>query len=92
MICVDPLTNTEQTDKWKYGPKCHMFSDTGDLDSLHAFAKTIGLNRDWFQQTKYPHYDLTEAVRKYAVRNGAMEVGRRHIIQTLGGKSDGGNL
>lgn len=81
MICVDPLTDTEKTEKWKYGQKCHMFSDDGNLDGLHSFAEHIlGLNITSFQNTKYPHYDLSKSRRRIAVKNGATEVGRRYII------------
>jgi hypothetical protein len=41
----------------------HMIA-TESEEELHAFAKKIGLKRDWFQQPKKPlmrhaHYDLT---------------------------------
>lgn len=86
MICVDPLTDTEVTEKWKYGQCCHMFSDDGNLDGLHAFAEHIlGMDRKWFQNTQYPHYDLSKSRRRLAVKNGATEVDRRYIIQKLRG-------
>jgi hypothetical protein len=37
-----------------------MIHCTEPLDDLHAFAKKIGLKREWFQMhDKHPHYDLT---------------------------------
>ena len=31
---------------------------TESLDELHAFARTIGLKQNWFQNHRIPHYDL----------------------------------
>lgn len=79
MICVDPA----REGTWKYGKCCHMYIDNGKLEQLHGFAQSIGLARDWFQPTPYPHYDLSEHLRKIAVKNGALEVDRRHIINLM---------
>lgn len=48
---------------------CHLTADT--LDELHAFAKRIGMRREWFQDKRVPHYDLTPAKRAAALAAGA---------------------
>lgn len=61
----------------------HMVSDNGD-DGLHAFAKRLGLKREWYQDGRHPHYDLTTArMRQKALRNGAVYVKPREIISIL---------
>lgn len=53
---------------------CHLTADT--LDELHAFAAKVGMKREWFQDHALcPHYDLTRARRKAAVKLGAIEEG-----------------
>jgi len=54
---------------------CHMFADTAD--ELHAMAAAIGMRREWYQPTSFPHYDLSLTRRADAVRRGAIEVDRR---------------
>jgi hypothetical protein len=59
-------------------PSCHMFTDSRDLEELHAFAARLGMKRAWFQPHKVaPHYDLTRSRRDMAVSLGAVQVGRR---------------
>lgn len=36
----------------------HLGSDKGDDPELHEFAQALGLNRAWFQNSDYPHYDV----------------------------------
>ncbi len=53
---------------------CHLIA-AGDLEELHAFAKRLGLRREWFQgRASWPHYDLTPSKRAKAVALGAFEV------------------
>lgn len=48
------------------------------LAALHAFAKTIGLKRAWFQDhPTHPHYDLVRSRRTRALANGARFVSSR---------------
>lgn len=75
MIYVDALCDYG----WRLGPSCHMTADT--LDELHAFAKRIGLRREWFQDKRLPHYDLTASRRAVAVNLGAVELGRREWVE-----------
>ena len=57
---------------------CHLFTDSVDLEELHAFAESIGMRREWFQSHRVaPHYDVTPSRRALAVSLGASEVGRR---------------
>lgn len=48
---------------------CHLTADT--VEELHAFAKRLGLRREWFQPKSSPHYDLTPGKRVRAVALGA---------------------
>lgn len=53
---------------------CHLTTD-GPIEELHAFAKSIGLRKGWFQATaSTPHYDLTPARRVRAIEMGAVFV------------------
>lgn len=66
---------------------CHLTCD-GDLAELHAFAKKIGLRREWFQdRLSGAHYDLTARRRAAAVAAGAVEVsGRKQAQDRLASK------
>ena len=61
---------------------CHLMVEPDergqvDLEALHAFARRIGLRREWFQPLSWPHYDLTPQKRAEAVRLGAVFVPAR---------------
>lgn len=78
-VYVDPMIHYG----WKLGPSCHLVAD--ELDELHAFASRIGMKREWFQgpeKASTPHYDLTEARRKRAVKLGAVELDHRAFLVT----------
>lgn len=60
---------------------CHMIADT--LDELHAMARDIGMKREWFQPGSTPHYDVCLMRRERAVQAGAIEVGRREIVEII---------
>jgi hypothetical protein len=47
----------------------HLTADTAD--ELHAFAQRLGLRREWFQDGRHPHYDVTEGKRHRALQLGA---------------------
>lgn len=81
-VYVDTLTDWG----WKLGRSCHMIADSDE--ELHAFAKSIGLKREWFQPPRdnmygFPHYDLTARRRSQAVRKGAVEVDRRFVVDRI---------
>lgn len=68
---------------WGFGPKvfargsCHLTTD-GDLEELHAFAESLGMRREWFQEHRLaPHYDLTPHHRELALARGATFVTAR---------------
>lgn len=75
-VCVDEL---KPRTGWRYKRSCHMFADS--VDELHGIAEQIGLKREWFQDTRYPHYDLTAGKRKQAIKAGAGEVKLREYIR-----------
>lgn len=60
---------------------CHMIADTPD--ELHDMAAAIGMKREWFQDTKFPHYDVSLERRKAAIKLGAVEVDRREIVALM---------
>jgi hypothetical protein len=60
---------------------CHMIADT--LDELHAMAQAIGMRREWFQDTSFPHYDVSLTRRSEAVRRGAVELERREFVRRM---------
>jgi hypothetical protein len=75
-VYVDELFDTEKTPQWRYVKACHLTADT--LEELHAFAKMMGMKRQWFQDhPRHPHYDLTISKRKEAVKLGAVEIRAR---------------
>jgi hypothetical protein len=47
----------------------HLIAD--DLEELHSFAQKLGLKREWFQDKRVPHYDVSDGKRKLAIRLGA---------------------
>jgi len=61
---------------------CHMLADT--LDELHAMADQIGVARRHFQMdSTAPHYDICKSKRALAVRYGAIEIGRRELVEII---------
>jgi len=60
---------------------CHMIADS--LDELHAMAAAIGMRRDWFQPTSFPHYDVSLTRRARALKLGAVEVDRRELARIM---------
>ena len=67
---------------WRYGKSCHLVADT-DAE-LHAFAERIGMKQHWFQHdSALPHYDLTAARRKLAVKLGAKEISKYVVVAMI---------
>ena len=79
-VYVDPLMNHGWVLHGRSTPNCHMFTD-GPLEELHALAETIGLRREWFQDKRVPHYDLTPENRAAAIAAGAVAVDRRRAVK-----------
>ena len=66
--------------EWRGRRWCHLVADS--LSELHAFAKRMGLRREWFQgQRKHPHYDVTDTMRDKAIALGANKGDRMTIIR-----------
>ena len=76
MIYVDKLV------AWPSGVWCHLLTD-GPLNELHAFAKKIGLKREWFQPGSTPHYDLKPSKRVMAVKEGAIEADTYKVVEII---------
>lgn len=57
---------------------CHMLADR--IEDLHAMADQIGVARRWFQNKRYPHYDICQTKRALAVKFGAIEIDRRQFV------------
>ncbi len=66
---------------WKARKSCHLIADS--LEELMAFAKLIGLRKEWFQPKSSPHFDLTERRRKFAVSKGAIELTRKEFVTKI---------
>lgn len=43
-------------------------------------ADKLGVSRRWFQNLRYPHYDICKSKRALAVKLGAVEIGRREFL------------
>ena len=78
-VYVDSLKLTPKTRSWPYLESCHLFADT--IQELHDFARTLGLQRAWFQDKRLKHYDLTAHRREKAVKLGAIEVTSREMVE-----------
>lgn len=58
---------------------CHMMADT--VDELHKMAERLGLRRDWFQDGRFPHYDVCKSKCAHAITIGAVEVTSKELVQ-----------
>lgn len=56
---------------------CHLFADKADCEELHAFARRLGLKREWFQKD---HYDIVPTKRALAIRLGAIELNTQDAV------------
>ena len=66
--------------EWRGKTWCHLVADS--VAELHAFAKRLGLKRQWFQGgSSYPHYDVTASMQQRALRMGALPADRRTIVE-----------
>ena len=80
MVYVDSLAEHGWLLRGRVVRSCHLFTD-GQLDELHRLAAQIGLRREWFQDGRLPHYDLTGSMRERAIRAGAWPVTRRKAAE-----------
>jgi Protein of unknown function (DUF4031) len=58
-----------------------MAGPADDIADLHAFAAKLRLRRSWFQEQGWPHdhYDVTDTVRRAAIKAGAVPVTSREM-------------
>ncbi|HUW14397.1 MAG TPA: DUF4031 domain-containing protein [Anaerolineae bacterium] len=57
---------------------CHLVADT--IEELHEAAAQIGLARNWYQPTSYPHYDVMSQRLVGKACRLVPEVGRRELL------------
>lgn len=58
----------------------HLVSDLS-LQELHSFAASIGLHPNWFQDHRFPHYDLFFTKHFLALWAGARIVTTRELVR-----------
>lgn len=81
-VYVDRLRRVSIGPHWRWPLAAHLLAD--DLDELHAFAKQIGLRRQWFQgDATAPHYDLNPKRHAAALRMGAKLVERDELVEVI---------
>jgi hypothetical protein len=77
---------------WKRSLWCHLTADTEA--ELHAFARRLGLRREWFQTCKHRcgpigapcphwHYDVNVTKRALALALGAKEIDRNGMVDLI---------
>jgi hypothetical protein len=88
MIYVDDLKRCPPVDetggRWRFKNYCRLWcSDTG---TLHLFAgNLLNLKPEYFQNTpRFPHYDLTAAKRRLAIKHGAKPVTSAELVKLAG--------
>lgn len=77
-VYVDEERNRGLSAPLRFRWSCHMFAST--LFTLHAMASRLGLKREYFQDGRYPHYDMTAGKRVRALLIGAKECNVREWI------------
>jgi hypothetical protein len=71
-VYVDPIAAWGGSKAFRWTRSCHLLADT--VEELHAMALRIGMKREWFQNERLKHYDLTESKRRAAIAAGTIEV------------------
>ncbi|HZO72803.1 MAG TPA: DUF4031 domain-containing protein [Ktedonobacteraceae bacterium] len=93
-VYVDQLINTKpyrrsENERWNWSQSCHMLADSEE--ELHAFARRLGLKREWFQKKhqnpRLWHYDLTANKRRQALQLGAKELTPEQFAERIAGTS-----
>jgi len=52
-------------------------------DELHAFARKIGLKKEWYQDHRIPHYDLMRGKKQKAIQAGAILVETKQLLRSM---------
>lgn len=63
---------------------CHLVAD--DINYLHKFASKVGIKRCWFHNKrgkKKPHYDIKEKLMYSCIKQGAIQVDSKIIVEFL---------
>jgi len=76
MVYVDEATYPWRGKKW-----CHLTAD--NLAELHQFAAKLKLKREWFQNKRIPHYDITESKRLKAIELGAIAISTKEMVKRV---------
>ena len=80
-IYVDALMPTQRSRRWPFDASCHCFHRHHNLEALERFVLGIGCQIHWLDHTPgFPHFDLTPGMRIKAVRAGAIEITRHHLV------------
>ena len=66
MVMVDEVMRWPTRIRCFKNGSCHLTADS--LEELHRAAGELKLKREWFQDKRIPHYDLTPARRDDALR------------------------
>ncbi len=69
-VFVDPPA-PEPSVQAGFAPGWPRITCDGDVEELHAFARSIGLGPGWYSAIPVPEYALTPDARERAVRAGA---------------------
>ncbi len=64
------------------GRKTFHLSSTESLDELFEFANKIGLRHEWFQDKRFPHFDIFGNKIDIARVSGAKEISSKEFIET----------
>lgn len=83
MVYVSEMQVSLKSARWRYSHHCYLVADA--VRELHIFARGIGLKRSWFQDKRLPHYDLTASKRRLAIRQGAVKIDNRELVQKMRG-------
>lgn len=78
-----------------YTDGIHIITDQQDLTELHAFAKTLTINHNWFENKPgkgHPHYDFPKSwrgdyARKLALEHGAVVCDSEEIVKVLAARA-----
>jgi len=78
-IYVDSLRPTVPTANWRYKYSCHLFADD-QLELIDFAVIKLVLKAEWYQDHKYPHFDITASKRAKALKLGAQEITTREWL------------
>jgi len=78
-VYVDSLRPTTTTTNWRYRYSCHLFADD-HLELIDFAVVKLGLKTEWYQNHRYPHFDITASKRAKAIRLGAQEITTREWL------------